>query len=43
MVNIGGIPGYDPLAAVLIEAQAQGTQLTCCVRDLGGALVRALG
>jgi hypothetical protein len=38
-VNIGAIPGYDALAPVVIEAQAQGTQLTCCVRDLTGASV----
>jgi hypothetical protein len=36
-VDIGSIPGYDPLAPVVIEAQAQGSQLTCCVRDLAGA------
>ena len=38
-VDIGSIAGYDPLAPVVIEAQAQGSQLTCCVRDLGGAYV----
>jgi len=38
-VDVGSIPGYDPLAAVVIEAQAQGMQITCCVRDLGGAYV----
>lgn len=38
-VDIGAIAGYDPLAAFVIEAQAQGTQLTCCVRDLAGASV----
>jgi hypothetical protein len=38
-VNVGAIPGYDPLAPVVIETQAMGTQLTCCVRDLAGATV----
>jgi hypothetical protein len=38
-VDLGAIPGYDPLAAVVIEAQAQGMQLTCCVRDVAGAFV----
>jgi hypothetical protein len=38
-VDIGAIPGYDPLAAIVIEAQAEGSQLTCCVRDVGGASV----
>lgn len=38
-VDTGSIPGYDPLAAVVIEAQAQGMQITCCVRDLAGASV----
>lgn len=38
-VDVAGIPGYDPLAAMTIEAEAQGTRLTCCVRDLAGAFV----
>lgn len=38
-VDIGAIAGYDPLAPFVIEAKAQGVQLTCCVRELGGASV----
>jgi hypothetical protein len=38
-VDIGSIPGYDPLAPVVIETMAVGSQLTCCVRDIGGASV----
>lgn len=38
-VDIGAIAGYDPLAPFVFEAQAQGMQLTCCVRGLAGASV----
>ncbi len=38
-VDVGAIPGYDPTAPVILESQAPGTQLTCCVRDVAGATV----
>lgn len=38
-VNVGAIPGYDPTAAVIVESQVVGAQLTCCVRGVAGATV----
>lgn len=38
-VDVGAIPGYDPTAPVILESQAAGTQLTCCVRGVAGATV----
>ncbi len=38
-VDVGAIPGYDATAPVILESQAAGTQLTCCVRGVAGATV----
>lgn len=40
-VNVGAIPGYDAAAPVILEAEASGAQLTCCVRGVTGASVTA--
>jgi hypothetical protein len=40
-VDVGAIPGYDPLAPIVLEAQVMGGQLVCCVRDLAGATTSA--
>lgn len=40
-VDIGAIPGYLSEAAVVVEAEAVGATLNCCVRDIAGATVTA--
>lgn len=40
-VDTGAIPGYLAEAAVVVEAEAVGATLTCCVRDIAGATITA--
>jgi len=39
VIDLGSIPGFDPAAPVTMELQVQGSQLTCCLREIAGATV----
>jgi hypothetical protein len=38
IVDIGSIPGYDPLAPVTMEVLVQGTAMTCCLIEITASI-----
>lgn len=39
MIDLASMPGYDPAMVVTMEAQVQGSQLSCCLREVAGASI----